>query len=237
MDEILPWLKSQHLQAREMVDAARLGRLQPGWTHVDPELLQAQGRTGRRSTRAMATHLFPTLQGLQARLESPDAAFLDVGMGVGIISIEMCSIYPKLRAVGLEPGEVQGAEARRNIAEAGLENRIEIRTQGLQDLADREAFDLAFVPQVFIPTTVVRPGLQNVWSALRPGGWVMMIAFDAPGDDLHATTTRLLNVLWGGDPLSLEEVAGMAREAGFEMVQVAGEPGNLIKVVVGRRPL
>jgi hypothetical protein len=29
----------------------------------------------------------------------------------------------------------------------------------------------------------------------------------------------------------------MAREAGFEMVQVAGEPGNLIKVVVGRRPL
>jgi hypothetical protein len=96
---------------------------------------------------------------------------------------------------------------------------------------------LAYLPQVFMPITVVERGLQRARAALRPGGWILVVAVDAPDDDLHATTARLLNVLWGGTPLSVDEVARLTGAAGFEMVQTGGDPGSWIKGVVGRRPL
>lgn len=213
-EDVLAWLRSAHLQSREMVDAARRGVLRPGWIHTNPDLLQAQGRSGRASVHAMAA-AFSHMPGLQERLERPGATFLDVGMGVGIISIEMCRIYPHLSAVGLEPGDVQAEEARRNIRAAGLEDRLAVRAERVEDLADREAYDLAHLPQVFIPLEVVEVGLRNVYQALRPGGWIALVAISAPGDELRATTLRLLNVLWGGAPVSAEEVASLIRSAGF----------------------
>jgi hypothetical protein len=41
--------------------------------------------------------------------------------------------------------------------------------------------------------------------------------------------------MWGGSPLSAEEVADMTRAAGFESVQVGGPPGSLMKSIMGRR--
>jgi 2-polyprenyl-3-methyl-5-hydroxy-6-metoxy-1,4-benzoquinol methylase len=199
-DDLLPWLRSQHLQSRQMVDAARHGDLRPGWIHTDPEILQAQGRSGRAATRELA-EVFPLLPGLQERLQSPGATFLDVGLGVGIVSIELCRIYPTLRVVGLEPCQAPAAEARRNIAAAGVEDRIELRSQRVEELTDQAVFDLAYFPQVFMPVDVVGEGLQRVQAALRPGGWITVVAINAPGHDLHAVTTRLLNILWGGSPL------------------------------------
>jgi 2-polyprenyl-3-methyl-5-hydroxy-6-metoxy-1,4-benzoquinol methylase len=234
-DDVLAWLRSMHFQSRELVDAARHGSLQPGWIHTDPEILQAQGRTGGGPIRAMAAQVFPQLPGLEDRLRSPDATFLDVGIGVGIISIELCRIYPELRVVGLEPGTVQAEEARRNITAAGLENRIEVRPQRLEELTDRDAFDLVYLPQVFMPVEVVRDGLGRVHRALRPGGWAFVLAITAPGDDLHASTSRLLNVMWGGSPLPAEKVADMTRAAGFEAIQVGGPADSLMKAVMGRR--
>jgi 2-polyprenyl-3-methyl-5-hydroxy-6-metoxy-1,4-benzoquinol methylase len=235
-EDILAWLRSAHFQSRAMVEAARRGELRPGWNYTDPEILQAQGRTGRTGVQALAAYVFPTLSGLLGRLESPGGTFLDIGMGVGIICIEMCRIYPNLRCVGLEPGEAQADEAGRNIAAIGLQDRIEVRRQRLEDLTDVETYDLAYLPQVFMPIEVVKRGLRSVREALRPGGWILVVTVDAPGDDLHSAFARLLNVLWGGTPLAVEEVISLVREAGFEMVQAGGDPGSWIKGVVGRRP-
>ena len=40
-------LRSTDLQSRQLIDGARHGGLAPGWQHTDPELLEAQGRSGR----------------------------------------------------------------------------------------------------------------------------------------------------------------------------------------------
>lgn len=235
-EDVLAWLRSAHLQSRDMVDAARRGELRPGWLHTNPDILQAQGREGRTSVHAMAAG-FAHVPGLQERLQRPGGMFLDIGMGVGIISIELCRIYPHLHAVGLEPGPVQADEARRNIAAAGFEDRIEVRAQRLEDLADRDAYDMAYLPQVFMPLEVVKAGLRSVYEALRPGGWITLVAISTPGDDLRAVILRLRNVIWGGSPLSPDDVAGLAQAAGFEMVQVVGDPGSSSKGIIGRRPL
>jgi 2-polyprenyl-3-methyl-5-hydroxy-6-metoxy-1,4-benzoquinol methylase len=235
--DLLPGVRSTHFQSRQLVDAARRGTLHPGWEYDDPEVLQAQGETGRGLTQGLTTQVLPFLPDLGARLHSPGAAFLDVGIGVGIISIEMCRAYPRLQVVGLEPRAASAEQARRNIAAAGLADRIELRSQRVEDLPDREAFDLAYLPQVFMPVEVVERGLSAVRRALRPGGWVVLIALSVPGEDLPATLKRLLNVLWGGSPLQAEEVAGMVRAAGLESVQTGGAPGSPATGIMGRRPV
>jgi predicted ATPase len=76
-----------------------------------------------------------------------------------------------IREYGLEPQDAPMAEARRNVTAANLGDRIELRAQRIEDLADREAFDLVWLPQVFLPREVLERGLRRALAALRPGGW------------------------------------------------------------------
>jgi predicted O-methyltransferase YrrM len=173
---------------------------------------------------------------LEARLRQPSASFLDVGVGVGVVAIELCRAFPALRVVGLEPAAAPLARARRNVAAAKLADRIELRQQGVEDLQDSEAFDLAYVAQVFIPDGVFEAGLANVWRALRPGGWLSMPAISAAGDDLEAALSRLRNRLWGGGVRLPEQVAEHAQAVGFTGVQVAPALGGTLRAIVAQRP-
>ena len=65
----------------------------------------------------------------------------------------MCRLFPTVRAVGLEPAQAPLALARRNVAGAGLEDRIELRGQRVEELADEEAFDVAWLPRASCPPT------------------------------------------------------------------------------------
>ena len=49
-----------------------------------------------------------------------------------------------------------------------LEDRFEIRLQGVQDLDDINRYDLAWLPAPFIPPAAFNAGLANIRSALRP---------------------------------------------------------------------
>jgi len=146
-------------------------------------------------------------------------------------------LFPTLFAVGLEPQDAPMAEARRNVTAARLGDRIELRAQGIEDLDDKEAFDLVWLPQVFLPREVLEHGLRRAWAALRPGGWILLIAFSTPGMDLDAALFRLANVALGGDPLYPEQVAELLAAADFARTQVLpGPPGSIPKLIVGQRP-
>src|SRR5258706_71544 len=84
-----------------------------------------------------------TLGDLAARFEK-GARFLDVGVGVGSLSIAMCRAFPQVRAVGLDVFEVPLGIARDKVARAGLADRIELRQVAIEDLKDEEAFDLVW---------------------------------------------------------------------------------------------
>jgi predicted O-methyltransferase YrrM len=228
-------LRSTDLQSRQLTDGARHGGLGLGWQHTDPELLEAQGRSGKGAMPAMIQAIRQNPE-LAARLSQPSASFLDVGVGVGVIAIELCRAFPALRVVGLEPAAAPLAQARANVAAANLADRIELRQQGVEDLQDGEAFDLAYVAQVFIPDGVFEAGLARVWRALRPGGWVSMPAISAAGEDLEAALSRLRNLLWGGGVRLAEQVAEAARSVGFTGVQVSPLLGGTFRAVLGQRP-
>ena len=237
-DSILADVRSAYLQSRAMIDAAKRRTLVGGWHYTDPELLAAQGTPGGLLFYMLAQMLFPRLDGLVERLNRPTATFLDVGTGVATIAIQMCRLFPTLHVVGLEPQDAPMAEARRNVTAAKLDDCIELRAQRIEDLADREAFDLVWLPQIFLPREVLERGLRSAWAALRPGGWILLLAYSTPGMDLDAAVCRLLNVLWGGDPLYPEQVAELLVAADFVNTQVFPVmPGMTPKLIVGQRPV
>jgi SAM-dependent methyltransferase len=223
------------LQAADVVRRAAAGELgDDGWRHTDPAVLQAQGTMSAGAVPFLERVVFPGAAGIPERLER-GASFLDVGAGVGAVSIGLCRRFPRLRAVGLEPAEAPLALARRNVAAAGLEDRLELRQGLIQDLDDTEAFDIAWLPLNFLPPTVIPAALERVRDALRPGGLLLLATLGGGGEDLRSAAARLRSVLWGGDALAPERVAELLGAAGFTDVAVLDRlPSSLVPLTARR---
>jgi len=207
-----------------------------GWRHTDEDLVQAQGRVSATVIPMLANVLFPHVPGLLDRLEGGSGAFLDVGAGVAAVSIAMCRQYPALRAVGLEPASAPLALARRNVAAAGLEDRVELRAQRVEELGDEEAFDVVWLPASFLPADAVAIALTTVHRALRPGGLLLTGALDGSGADGEAAVTRLRLALWGGGNLALAELVAMIEAAGYVDVTAISRESSRLVPVHARRP-
>jgi SAM-dependent methyltransferase len=190
-----------------------------GWTHTEAEILQSTGEASAAFPLLLKRTIAPRLADLAQRLESPHAAFLDVGVGVGGISIAMARLWPSLHVVGIDPWRPALTLARENVTVAGLDTRIELREQSAQELSDRQAFDLAFFPAFFIAEAVIKAALCRVHRALRSGGWILF-ATQSPGrDTLAASVARLRTILWGGHPRTPAEAEALLDQAGFTQVQ------------------
>jgi 2-hydroxy-4-(methylsulfanyl)butanoate S-methyltransferase len=231
-------LRSNHFQSSDFIERGRRGTLSmQGWGYPDPELLEAQGTRSAQLVAWMQS-LFPALDGLVERLESPSANFLDVGTGVAALAIEMCRHFPSLRIVGIDPFETALAQARKNIAEARLEGRIEIRAQRVQELADSSNFDLVHIPILFLSTEAVTLGLERVFRALRPGGWVFLQSLAAPGNELTPALSRLMCLLWGSEPVLPDQAGQMLAQAGYDHAQVLPAVlGVPMRAIAGQRPI
>ena len=84
-------------QAAELVRMARAGAVVPGWIHVDPEILVAQGKGSLTAFEPLARVLIPSLPGAAAALAREGAAILDVGAGVAAGSIALARAFPAAR--------------------------------------------------------------------------------------------------------------------------------------------
>lgn len=255
VDEVLDALGARHLVERadpaelrpvlggirtELFLGARLvSEAPPGaaWSSTDPAVLQAAGEVSAAFPAALGRSVAPRLDGLAERLAAPDAAFLDVGVGVAAMAVEMVRRWPSLRVVGVDPLAASIALARDRVRAAGLADRIELREQGAEDLPDEDRFDLAWVPGVFIPERALPSILERVRRALRPGGW-LLLAFAGPGADPLATAlARLRTALWGGAQLAPAEFEGLLARSGLADVRfLPGPPGSTVAMMAGRRP-
>ena len=225
-------LQAQALYATARSDPPALGR----WRHTDEELLQAQGRLSASVIPMLAEVLFPHVPGLLERLDDESGAFLDVGAGVAAVSIAMCRRYPAIRAVGLEPASAPLALARRNVAHAGMQDRIELRDRRVEELDDEAAFDVAWLPASFLSVDTFAGALGTVHRALRPGGLLLTGALDPRGADGEGAVTRLRLTLWGGDSLTPDEVVAMIEAAGYvDVTAVPRQSGRLVPMHA-RRP-
>ena len=228
-------MRSDHLQTAEAFRRARDGSLAPGWSHRDPDLLVAQGETAGLF-RLAAEHILPSLEGLRYQLERPGARFLDVGAGVGVLSTEICMVYPEVSAVCVEPNATARGIGRERCLEAGLEDRVEFVAHGVEELESHQQFDLALIPQPFLSPDSFDRGLDYVWRALRPGSWLLVLALDLPDSEpLVAASRRVRARLWGGGAATREELLASLGRSGFEGAH-AHPPVGAYSMYAARRP-
>src|SRR3974390_3486967 len=79
--------------------------------------------------------------------------------------ITMCRAHDQLHAVGLDISAVAVTAAREQVAAAGLANRAEIREQSVAAIEDVDAFDLLWVPQLFLSQPVLAEALPRLHRA------------------------------------------------------------------------
>src|SRR5262245_23532031 len=209
----------------------------PGWTHTEAEILQSSGEVSAAFSVLLKQSIVPRLEGLSQRLEATNGAFLDVGVGVGALSIAMARLWPSLRVVGIDRWRPALAIARDNVQKAEFLTRIELREQAAHDLSDADAFDLAWVPGSFINEALIGATLERVHRALRPGGWVVFGIQNPGKDPLTASLARLRTVLWGGCARVLDDAEILLNQAGYTQVQtLPSSPTSIMALIVGRRP-
>jgi precorrin-6B methylase 2 len=207
----------------------------PGWAYTDVELLESQGQNSAHFAEVISGVLAPRLEGLDEALARPGAVFLDVGVGVAALSIAMCRLYPGVRAVGIDPWEYALEIARRHVAEASLDDRIELRREAVEELDDEAAFDLAFLAGPFLGSGVVEAACRRVHAALRPGGWVLFAMYRGAGP-LETALARLRTARSGGAVLDAAEAERHLEAAGLAGVTTfAAELGIPSQLVAGRR--
>jgi len=205
-----------------------------GWMHTDEAIIEAQGMLTRLWT-AKALPKLRFLPGLTPCLERPGACLLDVGAGAAGLSITLCQAFPSLTAIALEPAEHPALIGERHVREAGLEARITLRRQRVEHMDDEQAFDLAFLPQMFLPDAVMSEATRRIFHSLRPGGWLLVAVLANEGHDVASSINRLKNLLWGGNTRSMANLKPYVVAAGFDpVIQAPG--GRVLQMICARRP-
>ena len=207
------------------------------WSYADDPLLQEVGEFARFHALGLTRNVIPALEGLSERFGAVDAGFLDIGVGVGGLAVELARQWPDLRIVGIDVFKPSLRLARENVEKAGLLDRIELREQGAEALEDDGAFDLAWMPIVFMPERVIPEATERTHRALRPGGWVVFSFINLSiSDERAAAFWRLRTTMFGGPLWLPSQVEKLARDYGFVDVRtLPSPPGAPVALVVGRR--
>lgn len=178
----------------------------PGWRHTDPVVLDGQGRA--------STNIVPHIAAIVG--DAPMRTYLDVGTGAGFLAMAAARQWPEARIVGIDLWEPALERARLHVAEAGLDDRIEIRNQDVTQLDEVDEYDYAGIPAMFLPGEVLAAAVERAVVATRPGGIVSVAVFRTPEDPLRAATERLRVVRDCGTAHTIDSVMDVCRDAGLQ---------------------
>jgi len=182
----------------------------------DPGILETQGRSSRLVARLLTD--YSKRQPEFATLLSDGAKFLDVGSGVGWISLTIAHEWPMLRAVGIDILEPALELAAKNLANTKLSDRVMFRKENVLDLEETEAFDVIFVPVIFLPEAIIDATFFNLRRALKPGGWLFAAAYRVPEDTKLAVLNDLRTTLSGGRAWTDIELEAIANDANLTSI-------------------
>jgi cyclopropane-fatty-acyl-phospholipid synthase len=154
----------------------------------------------------------------------PGMRVLDVGCGWGSFAMHAAREHG-VNVVGITLSHLQAQRARERVAEAGLEDRVEIR---LQDYRELPAASFDAISSIGMSEHVGESQIDvyasTLFSLLRPGGKILNHAIAAldpdatPLDDLFSTRY----VFPDGEPLALSRVQLAFERAGFWTGSVEG---------------
>lgn len=188
-----------------------------------------QGRASSATADFIARELLPRMPGSRDALEAGSPRFLDVGVGVAAISARLCQIYPALTCVGIDvlPDVLSLADSE--LAAMGLADRVELRLQSASELSDEEAFDLAWLPQPFIPRAAFEAAIPRIRLALLPDRWVVVpLAVGRAQDPFEVAVFAHTAEVLGGGPIRVADAEDLLGSAGFDQTTPTSWRGQIL---------
>lgn len=184
-----------------------------GWSSQGDDVLLAQGEASAAGGAGFA-NLIANLPGLTEAFAS-GGTLLDVGVGVAALACAFCDAVPGAKVIGLDVEPRALELAQRRVRDRHLEDRMDLRLVGVEDFDADAVADLAHLPVVFIPPTVLPAAMKRIRTALKPGGWLVLSGIVSEDGD---GSTRWMAHQAGGSALTTADAATLATQAGF------GEP-------------
>jgi SAM-dependent methyltransferase len=189
----------------------------------------------------MGTEWLPAMPDVHARLQSdPPARVADLGIGAGWSSVAIAQAYPNVHVDAFDLDEASVDLARRNVAEAALDDRVRVHQRDAGDLALAGSYDL--VTAFFCLHDMTEPvaALRTMRQLAGTGGAVLVadgrVAERFLGEETNRDVERqfygfsLLHCLPVGmtQPLAAgtgtvmrpDTLRGYARAAGFSDVRI-----------------
>lgn len=163
---------------------------------------------------------------------------LDVGCGTGLLTRRAAeAVGPTGAVVGLDPARRMITVARRRAERAN--SRAEFRIGVIERLPfDDGHFDVVLLSLMLhhLPPELKREGLSEVYRALKPGGRLLVVDLDRPGNALW----WMLFWPWLLVPMIAANLRGeipdYLRAAGFTEVRPAGRWLELLTFWTARKP-
>jgi SAM-dependent methyltransferase len=200
------------------------------------------GLEGRERLRVLARVMWPTTSALFARVGiAPAARCLDVGCGGGDVTRELAQIASDGLVVGTDLDATTVDLARRETANAGVDN-VEFRVDDVLQLpADDQRFDVVYARFLFTHLADPAKALESITACVDPGGVLVVEDIDCSGHFCYPPSLAFARYVdWyiktaharGCDPNIGPRLPGLLRDAGLDdiamnVVQPAGFSGEV----------
>jgi hypothetical protein len=107
--------------------------------------------------------------------------------------------------------------AQSEVARSGLSDSIELRLQSIADLRDQDRYDLAWMPQGFIPRVAFLDGIHHVFHALKPGGALLVpVGLHPEASDFARARFIHSASLAGGSTITPSQLVDLLLAIGFQ---------------------
>jgi predicted O-methyltransferase YrrM len=208
------------------------------WDQLGDDMRTAQAAMNRPWFEQQLGSALAGVAEVHENLSQPGARIADVGFGFGWSTIALAKAYPDARLDGFDVDAPSVEAARRNAAEAGVDDRVTFHLAGGNSMDAQGPFDAAFAFECIHDMPQPVGVLAAMRSAVKADGLVMVMDegvapdFTAPGDDLERIMYGFSLLVCLPDGMSSQPsvgtgtvmrpstLEGYARDAGFSGLEV-----------------